>query len=411
MQTKDSATEMRLAMPGREGNRLRNLAVVCPIAFALCFVGYFAFVTLYLAQSKIPDQTWPNDISVFWAAARIAIEGSPIDAFDLEKLEQARNLPAYMPAAERQMAWSYPPHFLALILPLGLMSFNLAWVVFALVGIGAFWFGLKWLVPGNSIPIIVCASPAVLMCAFQGQNSLLVAALLAGFLACLRDRRDVPTGVLLAFLTIKPQFGPLLPLVLIACGAWRVIGWAAAVGLIILALTLAWVGAGYWGAFFEGLSATVDQVEAGWLPRHLMINWYAFAIGAGLPNGWAYGLQIAVTAVLAVAMIWVWRQPQAPFPVKAAALTFAIPLASPYAYFYDLVLPMIGVALMLTVLRPRDYLGAAMLAAVWASPTLGHFGRVFVIDQAFALITPPILTASLFLLLREIATARNPAIP
>ena len=189
-----------------------------------------------------------------------------------------------------------------------------------------------------------------------------------------------------------------------AKGKW-IAFWAVTAGLVILVLTLAWVGAGYWGAFFEGLSATADRVEAGWLPRHLMINWYAFAIGADLPDGWAYGLQIAVTAVLAVAMIWVWRQPQAPFPVKAAALTLAIPLASPYVYFYDLVLPMIGVALMLTVLRPRDYLGAAMLAALWALPTLGHLGRESGIGYAFALFSAPVLTVSLVLLLWRIATA------
>ena len=90
-------------------------------------------------------------------------------------------------------------------------------------------------------------------------------------------------------------------------------------------------------------------------------------------------------------------------------LTLAIPLASPYAYFYDLVLPMIGVALMLGLRRPRDYLGAATLAMLWASPTLGHFGREFGIDQAFALLTPPILSAALLLLLWKIAAAHQPA--
>ena len=72
-------------------------------------------------------------------------------------------------------------------------------------------------------------------------------------------------------------------------------------------------------------------------------------------------------------------------------------LASPHACVSDRVRPMSGVALMLGLRRPRDYLGAATLAVLWASPTLGHFGREFGIDQAFALLTPPILSAALLL--------------
>ena len=135
MQTKDSATQMRPpARPGRGGNRLRNLAAVCLTAFAIGFVGYFSYVTYQLTRAETPGQSTPNDISVFWAAARIALDGPPADAFDLAKLEAARNLPAWVPESGRRMAWSYPPQFHALILPLGLMSFNLAWVVFALAG-------------------------------------------------------------------------------------------------------------------------------------------------------------------------------------------------------------------------------------------------------------------------------------
>lgn len=388
-------------------NRLRNLAAVSLVTFVIGFAGFFAYVTYQLNYTQAPGLSAPNDISVFWAAAKIGLAGPPADAFDQETLERARNLPDWVPEAGRRMAWSYPPQFHALILPLGLMSFNLAWVVFALAGILAFWAGLKRLAPGNAIPIIACASPAVLMCTIQGQSSLLVAALLAGFLTCLGSGRHLLAGVLLGCLTIKPQFGPLLPLALIACGAWRVIGSAVVTALVILLLTLAWAGTDYWVAFIEGIPKSVDRVEAGWLPVHLMINWYAFGIGAGLSASWAHSLQLVSALAAAAAVIWTWRQPRAPFVVKAAVLTLAIPLASPYAYFYDLVLPMIGVALMLTILRPRDYVGAAMLAGLWALPTLGHFGRELGVDQAFALITAPILTISLALLLRQIASTRH----
>jgi hypothetical protein len=239
--------------------------------------------------------------------------GSPSrDRRSTPSIWESLNRPAICPPRWRKAGagWRiYPPQFLALILPLGLLSFKLAWLVFDLVGIAAFWIGLKRLVSGNIMPIIACASPAVLMCAFQGQSSLMVAALLAGSLASLRRGQHILAGVLLACLTIKPQFGPLLPLALIACGNWRVIGWAVAASLMILMATLAWVGPDYWGAFIEGLSNAATWVKIGWLPRHLMITWYAFGIGTDLPANWAGGLQLGFTVLLALVVIWTWRRP------------------------------------------------------------------------------------------------------
>ena len=413
MQTKDSASEMRLAPPGRAGNRLRNLAAVCLTAFAIGFVVHFAYITFQLSAPEYQDRSAPNDVSVFWAAAKMALEGSPVDAFDVEKLDQARNLPDWVPARARQMAWSYPPQFHALILPLGLMSFNLAWVLFAMLGVGAFWIGLRQLIPERTVTLIAVASPAVLMCSIQGQNSLLVAALLAGFLACLRDGKYVIAGVLLGLLTIKPQFGPLLPLVLIACGCWRAIGWGIATSVVIMVLTLAWVGPDYWSAFYHGLSESIDRVAQGWLPRELMITWYAFAIGVGFPHDWAYGLQLAVFAGLAILVTWVWRRPGVPFPVRAAVLTFAIPLASPYAYYYDLVLPMIGIALILNARLVRGYAMGFTLALLWAVATMGHVVMKMGVDFAFAVLTAPVLTAALVMTVRTLraipVAPRSPA--
>ena len=72
---------------------------------------------------------------------------------------------------------------------------------------------------------------------------------------------------------------------------------------------------------------------------------------------------------------------------------------------------MISVALMLTVLCPKDYSGVVAVIAVWALPTLGHFGRELGVDYAFALFSAPILTVSLALLLRRVASTREQVVP
>ena len=69
-------------------------------------------------------------------------------------------------------------------------------------------------------------------------------------------------------LAYKPQFGLLIPLVLIASGRWRVFAAAAAaVALLTLAVTLAF-GIDVWTAFFASTKFTrtvvLEQGGTGW---------------------------------------------------------------------------------------------------------------------------------------------------
>lgn len=393
----------RLAPAG--GGRLRNLAAVCAAGFAIGFAVYFGYALVQIAQRPIAGLSAPNDASVFWAAARLALEGRPEAAFDLAALTEARNLPPWTGEAGKRMSWLYPPHFHALIVPLGLLPFGAAWLAFAIAGMAAFWLGLRRLVPDRAAALIALASPAVLICVIHGQNSLIVGGLLAGFLGTLRDRQSVSAGVLLGWLTVKPQFGPLLPLALAVRGEWRVIGWATASAVAIGAATLLWTGPGYWLLFFQHLAGSIERVDSAWLPRHLMVTWYAFARAVALPQSWASGLQLTVTLAIAAAVCWAWWRPGVAFARRAAVLTLAIPLATPYAYFYDLVIPMIGVALLLGTLAPGDVLRGGLIGLVWALPSLGHFGREIGYDGAFAVLGAPVLTLALGALLIDIARA------
>ena len=74
--------------------------------------------------------------------------------------------------------------------------------------------------------LFLAVAPGVAVNVFFGQNGFLTAALLIGGLVNL-DRRPILSGILFGMLTIKPQFGLLLPVLLLITGRWRVI--AAAV--------------------------------------------------------------------------------------------------------------------------------------------------------------------------------------
>ena len=62
--------------------------------------------------------------------------------------------------------------------------------------------------------LFLAVAPGVAVCVFFGQNGFYTAALLIGGLMCL-DRRPVLAGVLFGILTIKPQLGLLLPVILL----------------------------------------------------------------------------------------------------------------------------------------------------------------------------------------------------
>ncbi len=92
--------------------------------------------------------------------------------------------------------------------------------------------------------LFLAVAPGVAVNVFFGQNGFVTAALLIGGLANL-DRKPVLAGVLFGILTIKPQFGLLLPVLLVMTGRWRVIAAAVVTTAVLVALTSLWFGGRY----------------------------------------------------------------------------------------------------------------------------------------------------------------------
>lgn len=390
-------------------DRLRNLALVSAFAFLTAFAAFFGFILYFYGAGVVASYAASKDISVFWAAGRLAVEGAPIGAFDLETLTAARDLPPDTPPANRRMIWSYPPHFHALVAPLGLLPMNLAWLSFAGLSVLAFGAALRALTPSGVAALLFATSPAALIAAIQGQNSLLVGALLAGFLAAHERRRHLLAGILLGLLTIKPQFGPLIPLALIAVRDLRTVAWASVTVVILVGLTLIWPGIDYWSAFLASLSETAEKLRIGWLPRVLMVNWYGFAVALGLPERVAWWMQLAIAGAIAVSLYRLWRRPGIPFGLKAAALMLAILLASPYGYFYDLVLGAIAGALILNASEGRAAAMVSSALALWLLPAAPLLLKVLTLPKAFPLLAAPVLSLCFAAVVRQTGVLRGPS--
>jgi alpha-1,2-mannosyltransferase len=208
----------------------------------------------------------------------------------------------------------------------------------------------------------------------HGNNGLLTAALLGAALLAL-DRRPVLAGILFGLIAYKPQFGVLIPLVLIATGRWRAFT-AAAVTVAVLALaTLLAFGPEVWRAFFASTTlirvVVLEQGNTGWFKIQSVFSMVRMW-GGSVPL--AYAVQGTITIALAGALVWLWRSNTA-YPLKAAALTIAVIVATPYSLDYDLVVLAPGIAFLAGEGLTRGFgpYEKTALAFLWVMPGIARF--------------------------------------
>ena len=177
-------------------------------------------------------------------------------------------------------------------------------------------------------------------------------------------------GVLLGLLAYKPQFGLMIPLVLIATGEWRAVAAAAATVIALtVAATLAF-GPHVWDAFLASTRFTrtvvLEQGDTGWHKIQSIFSWTRMW-GGSIPL--AYALQGTVTAALAAALVWLWRSAAA-FPLKAAAICIAAILATPYSLDYDMMVLAPAIAFLAADGLEHGFLDweRSALAGLWLVP-------------------------------------------
>jgi hypothetical protein len=197
----------------------------------------------------------------------------------------------------------------------------------------------------------------------------LTAALLGGALVLL-ERRPIVAGVLVGLLAYKPQFGLLIPLVLLATGRWRVIAAATATVLATCAATLVLFGPKVWRAFAEFTAFTrivvLEAGDTGWEKIQSLFS-AVRSWGGGVEL--AYAAQSALALAIAATLVWLWRS-RAAYELKAAALACGCLLVTPYVLDYDLVVLAIALAFFVRYGLAhgfRDY-EVSLLAFVWLVP-------------------------------------------
>jgi hypothetical protein len=230
-----------------------------------------------------------------WMGARAALDGQVAAWFDFDTYNGALQQTFGADFPKHHM--SYPPHLLLLTWPFGLLPYLPAYAIWSVIGFAIYMVAATAGQERRADRLLMLAlSPAVIVNLYGGQNGFFTAALLIGGLS-LVDRRPVVSGLLFGLLTIKPQLGLLLPLMLALTGRWKCIASAAATILVLGAATAAVFGADVWSAFLERSVPKQQAVLAygsGIFPS-MMPTAFMNARVAGLPLDWAWACQIVVS--------------------------------------------------------------------------------------------------------------------
>ncbi len=378
----------------------RQRLLVYPLAVLVLYLGWIGILVLR-AHGGVDAGGKPLgfDFIAFWGASRAALAGHAADAYDPQALLALERTALPGLGAGPLGSWQYPPTFLLLVLPLGLLPYFLSWFTFIGASFAALAASVRGILRSEGLapaaawlPLLAC--PAVMVNAVEGQNGFLTAALAGGALLLLRSRPAL-AGVLIALLSIKPHLGLLLPLVLICGRYWRVLFYAAAATAGFVAASLAILGVDTLSAFFERLPVVANWVGDGTMPLAKMPTLFSLARSLGMPLReayWLHGLG-ALLAALATARVWLKSEDLA---LRGAALLTGTLLVSPYLYDYDLVWLTPALAWFAGHAQRLGWRRGEreLLVLAWLLPLLMLFGESLLKVQP-----APLVTAALLLLI------------
>jgi hypothetical protein len=310
------------------------------VGLILCAAAIGAGTALWaLSVSAYPD------FAYFWAAAK---SQAPYDPPAL-----AGPLTGLIPGEVHY--FSYPPTFLLLVQPLGLVSLASGYVGWCAASAALFCWSaraqlhasrLGWLTP------VLLITPVVVWPLIAGQTTLLVAA--AVYMAFRFECRPVLAGLLLGVaLCIKPQICFLAPAALLMTRNWNAVFVAGAACLALASAATLAFGAGIWTDWLGSTAGYLEVNAQDPLSRRVLAIWPVWLKIAALAGGLA---------------VMVARRADKMELIIAALVTSL--LASPHAMQYDAALLAPAAMAMFARLDWRMAPSVLFLALPASGPTL-----------------------------------------
>jgi len=309
------------------------------LAFAAAMMGFpRAILTEWITQTgNFANTTHPGgaDFVNFWLAGQMALKGLARDLYD-PALYAAALTERY--GTDFDFRWLYPPHFLLLAWPLGFLSYWTAFALFEGMTLLLFLTVAARIWGGREIALWLLLAPVTALGILVGQTAFLVGALMIGTIFW-RDERPVLAGIFLGLLTIKPQFGVLMPLFFLLERRFLMLAVACATAAFLIGLSALVFGIGTWEkylAHFLGPQSDVMHAGGSFLTMQLSAYGAARLSGAGVETA---GLAQAASGAIALVVALLAARSSARADTKGAILIAATYLVTPYVLYYDLAAP------------------------------------------------------------------------
>jgi arabinofuranan 3-O-arabinosyltransferase len=324
--------------------RLRAYGCAFAVIYSVLLIHLYNGGVWLVDAEGIPIYT---DFTCAWVAELLALHGQTALLYDpAEFLRIQASLAAVK--ASLYSTWPYPPTFFLVLAPFALLPYIaafLSWEALTLIGCILV---VYFIVRRHPAVALVLASPFTMWNFFAGQSGFLTAALFGAALIFV-ERRPVLAGVFIGCLTYKPHFGILIPVALAAAKQWRAFASAAATTAVLAVGSVAAFGAGVWVMFAQGLVAHTNGILLSDPDTGARNYWGMLQTLYGLIRyldggpALAWLAQAITTAGLALIVWLVWRS-RVDYSLKAATLSAAALIATPYAFAYDLAAIVIPVA-------------------------------------------------------------------
>jgi arabinofuranan 3-O-arabinosyltransferase len=312
------------------------------------FYGAF-FLYLYCRGLWLTDASGApvyHDFTHFWVAGWQALHGETASLGGQAAFKEVQDSAAGLGLPPYSLL-SYPPTFTFILVPLAMLPYLAAFLTWESVTLICCIIVAYLIVRRQPAVSLMLASPFAAWNFLIGQNGFLTASLLGASLLFL-ERRPVLAGVFIGCLTYKPQFGILLPVALIAARQWRACVSAAVTAILLVAASAAAFGVDGWVAFpralfAQGSGTMFASPDWGFLLQS--VYGLILVLHGGATLAWL--VQGAAAAGVGVIVWLVWRSPVR-YALKAATLSAAGLIATPYAFAYDLAAIAIPVAFLAT---------------------------------------------------------------
>lgn len=279
-----------------------------------------------------------TDFVHFYTIGHVAQQGPVEHLYDGASLH--RDQVALVPASAPEFYIPvYPPQTALVFAPLARLPYLTAGAVWALVTLGVFAFAiwLAWrparrVLPLSLIVAAAAAFPPLQQLVLNGQTTaILLAAFAGGTYALAYGRKDL-AGVALSLLFLKPQFGLVLAVVVIACREWSMLRGLALAAAAQSAVVVGLLGTAALAEYVKVLPK-LSGLRGALEPRADSMQSIT-ALTNLLPGPAATIAWLAASTAVCCMVVRVWRS-YAPVAVRTGALVLGSMLVNPHVNLYD----------------------------------------------------------------------------